>query len=39
MVSLALRIVPYIRGSVHVQSNPFYAYSIAKQVEDGRRKL
>ncbi|KAI1324655.1 transaldolase [Xylariaceae sp. FL0255] len=37
MIKLALRIVPYVTGYSHVQTNPNYAYSKQKTVENGRR--
>ncbi|KAH7018480.1 uncharacterized protein B0I36DRAFT_336044 [Microdochium trichocladiopsis] len=37
MVKLALRIVPYLSGYSHVQTNPKYAYDQGKTVENARR--
>ncbi|KAI9741497.1 MAG: hypothetical protein M1818_004303 [Claussenomyces sp. TS43310] len=37
MVKLQLRIVPYITGCVHIQTNPFYSYSVPQTVENGKR--
>lgn len=30
MVKLALRIAPHINGHVHIQTNPYYSYSVEK---------
>ncbi|KAI1372364.1 transaldolase [Hypoxylon crocopeplum] len=35
MVKLALRIVPYLKGYSHIQTNPKYAYNKQKTVENG----
>ncbi|KAI5857401.1 transaldolase [Durotheca rogersii] len=37
MVKLALRIVPYLKGYSHIQTNPKYAYDKRKTVENGKR--
>lgn len=37
MVKLALRIVPYLKGYSHIQTNPSYAYDKQKTVENARR--
>jgi transaldolase len=38
MVRLALRIVPYLKGYSHIQTNPNYAYNKQKTIENARRK-
>lgn len=38
MVKLALRIVPYLKGYSHIQTNPKYAYDKQKTVENGKRE-
>lgn len=37
MVKLSLRIVPYITGCVHTQTNPNYSFSTEKTIANGRR--
>ncbi|KAI8623242.1 transaldolase [Xylariaceae sp. FL1651] len=37
MVKLALRIVPYLSGYSHVQTNPKYAYNKQETVKNGQR--
>ncbi|KAI0827525.1 transaldolase [Hypoxylon sp. FL0890] len=37
MVKLALRIVPYLKGYSHIQTNPKYAYNKQKTIENGKR--
>lgn len=37
MVKLALRIVPYLKGYSHIQTNPKYSYDKQKTVENGKR--
>ncbi|KAI1499007.1 transaldolase [Biscogniauxia marginata] len=37
MVKLALRIVPYLTGYSHIQTNPKYSYSKQKTVENAQR--
>ncbi|KAI1770291.1 putative transaldolase [Hypoxylon cercidicola] len=37
MVKLALKIVPYLKGFSHIQTNPKYAYNKNKTVENGKR--
>ncbi|KAI0126299.1 transaldolase [Xylariales sp. AK1849] len=37
MVKLALRIVPYLKGYSHIQTNPKYSYNKEKTIENGRR--
>lgn len=37
MVKLALRIVPYLKGYSHIQTNPKYAFSKEKTIDNGRR--
>ncbi|KAI4862687.1 putative transaldolase [Hypoxylon rubiginosum] len=37
MVKLALKIVPYLKGYSHIQTNPKYAYDKQKTIENGRR--
>ncbi|KAI8964663.1 putative transaldolase [Daldinia sp. FL1419] len=37
MVKLALRIVPYLKGYSHIQTNPKYSYNKPKTIENGRR--
>ncbi|KAI1098394.1 transaldolase [Jackrogersella minutella] len=37
MVKLALRIVPYLKGYSHIQTNPRYSYNKQKTVENGKR--
>ncbi|KAI0100007.1 hypothetical protein F4776DRAFT_649836 [Hypoxylon sp. NC0597] len=37
MVKLALRIVPYLKGHSHIQTNPKYAYNKRKTIENGKR--
>ena len=38
MISLSLRMAPYVKGFVHVQTNPSYSYSTSKTIENARRK-
>lgn len=38
MVKLALRIVPYLTGYSHVQTNTMYSFSTAKTVENAKRR-
>ena len=38
MISLSLRMAPYLQGFVHVQTNPSYSYSTFKIIENARRK-
>ncbi|KAE8349288.1 transaldolase [Aspergillus coremiiformis] len=37
MVRLALRIAPHIRGHVHIQTNPYYSYSVKKTIVSALR--
>ncbi|KAI0170031.1 transaldolase [Pestalotiopsis sp. NC0098] len=37
MVKLALRIVPYLTGYSHIQTNPAYSYDTQKTAENARR--
>ncbi|KAI1638356.1 transaldolase [Biscogniauxia mediterranea] len=37
MVKLALRIVPYLTGYSHIQTNPKYSYSKQKTIENAQR--
>ncbi|KAB8274087.1 hypothetical protein BDV30DRAFT_226190 [Aspergillus minisclerotigenes] len=37
MVKLALRIAPHINGHVHIQTNPYYSYSVAKTTVNALR--
>lgn len=37
MVKLALRIAPHIRGHVHIQTNPYYSYSVEKTTVNALR--
>ncbi|KAI1764687.1 putative transaldolase [Hypoxylon sp. FL1150] len=37
MVKLALKIVPYLKGYSHIQTNPKYSYNKQKTVENGKR--
>ncbi|KAF7592059.1 hypothetical protein BBP40_000724 [Aspergillus hancockii] len=37
MVKLALRIAPHIRGHVHIQTNPYYSYSVEKTIVNALR--
>ncbi|KAK7961656.1 uncharacterized protein PG986_002481 [Apiospora aurea] len=37
MVKLALRIVPYLTGYSHIQTNPMYSYNRDKTIENARR--
>ncbi|KAL7620118.1 hypothetical protein AAE478_009110 [Parahypoxylon ruwenzoriense] len=37
MVKLALRIVPYLKGYSHIQTNPKYAYNKQKTIENSKR--
>ncbi|KAI1206975.1 putative transaldolase [Annulohypoxylon truncatum] len=37
MVKLALRIVPYLKGYSHIQTNPKYSYDKQKTIENGKR--
>ncbi|OTB02704.1 hypothetical protein M426DRAFT_322458 [Hypoxylon sp. CI-4A] len=37
MVKLALKIVPYLKGYSHIQTNPKYAYSAQKTIANGKR--
>ncbi|KAI1800325.1 putative transaldolase [Daldinia bambusicola] len=37
MVKLALRIVPYLKGYSHVQTNPKYSYDKQKTIENAKR--
>ena len=39
MVALALRMVPHIKGYVHIQANPFDAYSTKRTVDGALRLL
>lgn len=39
MVKLALRIVPYLSGYSHVQTNTKYSYDTAKTVKNARREF
>ncbi|KAL1991908.1 hypothetical protein VTN49DRAFT_5216 [Thermomyces lanuginosus] len=36
-VKLALKITPYIQGRIHLQTNPYYAYSTQKTVANAAR--
>ncbi|KAJ5519848.1 hypothetical protein N7463_000301 [Penicillium fimorum] len=36
-VLLAVRVIPFIKGAVHVMANPCYAFSIAKVIATGHR--
>ena len=38
MISLSLRMAPYVKGFVHVQTNPSYSYSTSRTVESARRR-
>jgi transaldolase len=38
-VKLALKIAPYLRGKLHVQTNPYYAYSTDKTVANASREF
>ncbi|KAI0881376.1 transaldolase [Annulohypoxylon maeteangense] len=37
MVKLALRIVPYLKGYSHIQTNPKFSYDKQKTIENGKR--
>ncbi|KAI1474159.1 putative transaldolase [Daldinia eschscholtzii] len=37
MVKLALRIVPYLKGYSHIQTNPKYSYDKQKTIENAKR--
>ncbi|KAK7913894.1 hypothetical protein PG985_011597 [Apiospora marii] len=37
MVKLALRIVPYLTGYSHIQTNPMYSYNKDKTIENAKR--
>lgn len=37
MLNLALNVVPYIKGDIHVMANPLYSYSAEKIVDNGQR--
>ncbi|KAI0144439.1 transaldolase [Xylariaceae sp. FL1272] len=37
MVKIALRIVPYLSGYSHIQTNPKYSYSRQKTIDSGKR--
>ncbi|KAI2783897.1 putative transaldolase [Daldinia loculata] len=37
MVKLALRIVPYLKGYSHIQTNPKYSYNKQKTIENAKR--
>ncbi|ETS73126.1 hypothetical protein PFICI_15071 [Pestalotiopsis fici W106-1] len=37
MVKLALRIVPYLTGYSHIQTNPQYSYNTQKTIENAKR--
>ncbi|KAI1463252.1 putative transaldolase [Daldinia caldariorum] len=37
MVKLALRIVPYLKGYSHIQTNPRYSYDKQKTIENAKR--
>ncbi|KAB8076452.1 transaldolase [Aspergillus leporis] len=37
MVKLSLRIAPHIRGYVHIQTNPYYSYSVEKTIVNALR--
>lgn len=37
MVKLALRIVPYLTGYSHIQTNPMYSYNKEKTIENAER--
>ncbi|KAB8218293.1 hypothetical protein BDV33DRAFT_192819 [Aspergillus novoparasiticus] len=37
MVKLALRIAPHINGHVHIQTNPYYSYSVEKTTVNALR--
>ncbi|KAK1143872.1 hypothetical protein N8T08_005985 [Aspergillus melleus] len=37
MVKLALKIVPHVRGHVHIQTNPYYSYSTEKTIVNALR--
>lgn len=38
MVKLALRIVPFLTGYSHIQTNPRYSYNTQKTIQNARRK-
>lgn len=38
MVKLALKIVPYLKGYSHIQTNPKYSYDKQRTIENGKRK-
>ncbi|KAI6082276.1 putative transaldolase [Hypoxylon rubiginosum] len=37
MVKLALKIVPYLKGYSHIQTNPKYSYDKQRTIENGKR--
>jgi len=37
MIKLALRIVPYLTGYSHIQTNPKYSYDVERTVQNARR--
>ncbi|KAL9118355.1 MAG: hypothetical protein Q9187_005100 [Circinaria calcarea] len=37
LVKLSIRMVPHIRGYIHVQINPFHSYSTLKAIENAQR--
>lgn len=38
MISLSLRMASFVKGFVHVQTNPSYSYSTSKTIENARRR-
>lgn len=37
MVKLGLRMVPYLKGCIHIQTNPFEAYSTSRTIAGAER--
>lgn len=37
MIKLGLLILPHLQGRIHIQANPFHAYSTARTIAGGKR--